>query len=162
MTSSPCRCTDSWTATGRFWRRSRSREDAEYWGHILIGEYYPDVPTSRSASGGRYPGLPTGWSPCGEPGSGRTHVPTNAVLDLQDSHDRRVCLRNGGPRPNTAEGHDRSSGMLSQKMAPSSGCRWKGQFHFFCRSFSASPASSRTISRAGFTPFTPPTDSPAN
>ncbi len=29
----------------------KSREDAEYWGHMLIGEYYPDVPNSRSASG---------------------------------------------------------------------------------------------------------------
>lgn len=28
-----------------------SREDAEYWGHMLIGEYYPDVPNCRSASG---------------------------------------------------------------------------------------------------------------
>lgn len=29
----------------------KSREDAEYWGHMLIGEYYPDVPNSRSAAG---------------------------------------------------------------------------------------------------------------
>ena len=29
----------------------RTREDAEYWGHMLIGEYYPDIPDSRSASG---------------------------------------------------------------------------------------------------------------
>jgi hypothetical protein len=29
----------------------KSREDAEYWGHMLIGQYYPDVPNSRSASG---------------------------------------------------------------------------------------------------------------
>ena len=29
----------------------KSREDAEYWGHMLIGEYYPDVPNSRSSSG---------------------------------------------------------------------------------------------------------------
>lgn len=29
----------------------KSREDAEYWGHMLIGEYYPDVVNSRSASG---------------------------------------------------------------------------------------------------------------
>ena len=29
----------------------RTREDAEYWGHMLIGEYYPDIPNSRSASG---------------------------------------------------------------------------------------------------------------
>src|SRR5436309_860462 len=92
----------------------------------------------------------------------RLHVPNNAVLDLQDSPDRRVCLRNGRPRPNTAEGHDRSSGMRSQKMAPSSGYRRMVQFNSFRRSFSASPASSRTISRAGFTPFTPPTPSPAN
>ncbi len=32
------------------------------------------------------------------------HVPNNAVLDLQGSHDRRGCLRNGRPRPNTTEG----------------------------------------------------------
>lgn len=29
----------------------RTREDAEYWGHMLIGEYYPDIPNSRLASG---------------------------------------------------------------------------------------------------------------
>jgi hypothetical protein len=29
----------------------RTREDAEYWGHMLIGEFYPDIPGSRSASG---------------------------------------------------------------------------------------------------------------
>lgn len=29
----------------------RTREDAEYWGHMLIGEFYPDIPRSRSASG---------------------------------------------------------------------------------------------------------------
>ncbi len=29
----------------------RTREDAEYWGHMLIGEYYPDIPGSRAASG---------------------------------------------------------------------------------------------------------------
>jgi len=29
----------------------RTREDAEYWGHMLIGEYYPDIPSSRAASG---------------------------------------------------------------------------------------------------------------
>ena len=29
----------------------KTRDDAEYWGHILIGEYYPEVPNSRSASG---------------------------------------------------------------------------------------------------------------
>jgi len=29
----------------------RTHEDAEYWGHMLIGEYYPDIPNSRSASG---------------------------------------------------------------------------------------------------------------
>ncbi len=29
----------------------KTRENAEYWGHILIGEYYPEVPNSRSASG---------------------------------------------------------------------------------------------------------------
>ena len=28
-----------------------TREDAEYWGHMLIGEYYPDIPNLRSASG---------------------------------------------------------------------------------------------------------------
>ena len=28
----------------------KTRDDAEYWGHILIGEYYPEVPNSRSAS----------------------------------------------------------------------------------------------------------------
>lgn len=32
-------------------KKIKSREDAEYWGHMLIGEYYPDVPSSRSASG---------------------------------------------------------------------------------------------------------------
>jgi len=29
----------------------RTREDAEYWGHMLIGEYYPEIPNSRGASG---------------------------------------------------------------------------------------------------------------
>src|SRR6266508_2546948 len=29
----------------------RTREDAEYWGHMLIGEWYPEVPSSRAASG---------------------------------------------------------------------------------------------------------------
>ena len=29
----------------------RSREDAEYWGHMLIGRFYPEIPNSRSASG---------------------------------------------------------------------------------------------------------------
>jgi len=29
----------------------RTRENAEYWGHMLIGEYYPDIPGSRAASG---------------------------------------------------------------------------------------------------------------
>lgn len=29
----------------------KNREDAEYWAHMLIGEYYPEVPNSRSASG---------------------------------------------------------------------------------------------------------------
>jgi hypothetical protein len=29
----------------------RTREDAEYWGHMLIGEFYPDIPNSRGASG---------------------------------------------------------------------------------------------------------------
>jgi len=29
----------------------RTREDAEYWGHMLIGEYYPGIPGSRGASG---------------------------------------------------------------------------------------------------------------
>jgi hypothetical protein len=28
-----------------------TREDAEYWGHMLIGEWYPQVPESRAASG---------------------------------------------------------------------------------------------------------------
>ncbi len=28
----------------------KTREDAEYWGHILIGEYYPGIPNSRAAS----------------------------------------------------------------------------------------------------------------
>src|SRR2546428_10479111 len=28
----------------------RTREDAEYWGHMLIGEYYPEIPNSRGAS----------------------------------------------------------------------------------------------------------------
>ncbi len=28
-----------------------TREDAEYWGHMLIGQHYPDIPNSRSASG---------------------------------------------------------------------------------------------------------------
>ena len=23
----------------------RTREDAEYWGHMLIGEFYPDIPS---------------------------------------------------------------------------------------------------------------------
>ena len=29
----------------------RTREHAEYWGHMLIGEFYPDIPNLRSASG---------------------------------------------------------------------------------------------------------------
>ena len=29
----------------------KTREDAEYWGHMLIGECYPDIPRSRGASG---------------------------------------------------------------------------------------------------------------
>ena len=29
----------------------KTREDAEYWGHMLIGECYPEIPNSRSASG---------------------------------------------------------------------------------------------------------------
>ncbi len=29
----------------------RTREDAEYWGHMLIVEWYPEVPSSRAASG---------------------------------------------------------------------------------------------------------------
>jgi len=29
----------------------RTRADAEYWGHILIGEYYPEIPNSRGSSG---------------------------------------------------------------------------------------------------------------
>jgi len=29
----------------------RTREDAEYWGHMLIGEFYPDIPNSRGACG---------------------------------------------------------------------------------------------------------------
>ena len=29
----------------------RTRADAEYWGHMLIGEFYPDIPGSRAASG---------------------------------------------------------------------------------------------------------------
>jgi len=29
----------------------RTREDAEYWGHMLIGEFYPDIPGSCAASG---------------------------------------------------------------------------------------------------------------
>ena len=29
----------------------RTREDAEYWGHMLIGECYPEIPESRAASG---------------------------------------------------------------------------------------------------------------
>ena len=29
----------------------RTREDAEYWGHMLIGEHYPEIPRSRAASG---------------------------------------------------------------------------------------------------------------
>ena len=29
----------------------RTREDAEHWGHMLIGEWYPDIPGSRAASG---------------------------------------------------------------------------------------------------------------
>ena len=29
----------------------RTREDAEYWGHMLIGENYPEIPSSRAASG---------------------------------------------------------------------------------------------------------------
>ena len=29
----------------------RTREDAEYWGHMLIGGYYPEIPNSRAASG---------------------------------------------------------------------------------------------------------------
>ncbi len=32
-------------------KKIRTREDAEYWGHMLIGEFYPDIPHSRSASG---------------------------------------------------------------------------------------------------------------
>ena len=28
----------------------RTREDAEYWGHMLIGEHYPEIPSSRAAS----------------------------------------------------------------------------------------------------------------
>jgi len=31
--------------------RIRTRDDAEYWGHMLIGEFYPEVSNSRSASG---------------------------------------------------------------------------------------------------------------
>ena len=31
--------------------RIKTFDDAEYWGHILIGEYYPDIPRSRAASG---------------------------------------------------------------------------------------------------------------
>src|SRR5256885_1173906 len=31
--------------------KSRTRADAEYWGHMLIGEFYPDIPGSRAASG---------------------------------------------------------------------------------------------------------------
>ncbi|HLB67080.1 MAG TPA: hypothetical protein VJN63_01165 [Thermoplasmata archaeon] len=29
----------------------KTREDAEYQGHMLIGEYYPEIPESRGASG---------------------------------------------------------------------------------------------------------------
>ena len=29
----------------------KTREDAEHWGHMLIGKYYPDIPSSRAASG---------------------------------------------------------------------------------------------------------------
>ncbi len=29
----------------------KTREDAEYWGHMLIGEWYQGIPESRSASG---------------------------------------------------------------------------------------------------------------
>ena len=29
----------------------KTREDGEYWGHMLIGEFYPDIPRSRAASG---------------------------------------------------------------------------------------------------------------
>ena len=29
----------------------RTREDAEYWGHMLMGEYYPEIPNSRGAAG---------------------------------------------------------------------------------------------------------------
>ena len=29
----------------------KTREDAEYWGHMLIGGYYPEIPNSRAASG---------------------------------------------------------------------------------------------------------------
>ena len=29
----------------------RTRADAEYWGHMLIGEFYPGIPGSRAASG---------------------------------------------------------------------------------------------------------------
>ena len=29
----------------------RTREDAEYWGHMLIGQYYPEISNSRAASG---------------------------------------------------------------------------------------------------------------
>ncbi len=31
--------------------RIKTFDDAEYWGHILIGEHYPDIPKSRVASG---------------------------------------------------------------------------------------------------------------
>ena len=29
----------------------KTRKDAEYWGHMLIGEKYPEIPSSRAASG---------------------------------------------------------------------------------------------------------------
>jgi len=32
-------------------RKIKTRDDAEYWGHVLIGTCYPDVPRSRAASG---------------------------------------------------------------------------------------------------------------
>src|SRR5467141_2825284 len=41
----------------------KSPEDAEYWGHMLIGEYYPDVPT-RVRPQARWrlsSALPTTW-----------------------------------------------------------------------------------------------------
>lgn len=33
----------------------KSRDDAEYWGHLLIGELYPEIPNSRLASGSSRP-----------------------------------------------------------------------------------------------------------